>query len=245
MKNIPFRGKTQDWRNKSVLPGLYVGNFRDSKDTGQLKEHGITHILAIHDNARKLPCNNNRFEAIDRFAGKSNLGQIMFQDKEHLCILASDSPGQSLMQFFPVCNDFIHTARLKGGSVLIHCLAGMSRSVTVAVIYVMSVTSLNWRDALNAVRGARNVANPNVGFLKQLSEFDAERLTDERRRLKEKYPAYVSMMEEDERVAQEFLASYNLSLSLGQTCDGECPVGSVCPRGLCNQRRRFVCFILL
>ncbi|XP_018010812.1 dual specificity protein phosphatase 22 [Hyalella azteca] len=199
-----------------VLPGLYVGNFRDSKDTGQLKEHGITHILAIHDNARKLPCNN---------------------DKEHLCILASDSPGQSLMQFFPVCNDFIHTARLKGGSVLIHCLAGMSRSVTVAVIYVMSVTSLNWRDALNAVRGARNVANPNVGFLKQLSEFDAERLTDERRRLKEKYPAYVSMMEEDERVAQEFLASYNLSLSLGQTCDGECPVGSVCPRGLCNQRR--------
>ncbi|KAF2367509.1 Dual specificity phosphatase catalytic domain [Trinorchestia longiramus] len=199
-----------------VLPGLYVGNFRDSKDSSQLREHGITHILAIHDNARKLPCNN---------------------DKEHLCILASDSPGQNLTQFFPVCNDFIHSARLKGGSVLIHCLAGMSRSVTVAVIYVMSVTTLNWRDALNAVRGARNVANPNVGFLKQLNEFDAERLTDERRRLKEKYPAYASMAQQDEAVAQEFLASYNLSLRLGETCDGECPVGSVCPRGLCNQRR--------
>lgn len=54
----------------------------------------------------------------------------------------------------------------------------MSRSVTVAVIYVMSVTTLNWRDALSAVRGARNVANPNVGFLKQLNEFDNDRLTD-------------------------------------------------------------------
>ena len=54
----------------------------------------------------------------------------------------------------------------------------MSRSVTVAVIYVMSVTSMNWRDALKAVRGARHVANPNAGFLKQLNDFDAQRLTD-------------------------------------------------------------------
>lgn len=41
-----------------VLPGLYVGNIRDSKDAEQLKTHNITHILSIHDNARKLPCNS-------------------------------------------------------------------------------------------------------------------------------------------------------------------------------------------
>lgn len=37
-----------------VLPGLYVGNYRDSKDVNQLSKHNITHILAIHDTARKL-----------------------------------------------------------------------------------------------------------------------------------------------------------------------------------------------
>lgn len=37
-----------------VLPGLYVGNYRDSKDNAQLERHGITHIIAIHDAARKL-----------------------------------------------------------------------------------------------------------------------------------------------------------------------------------------------
>lgn len=45
---------------------------------------------------------------------------VVLQDKEYLCIMASDSPGQNLMQYFPACNDFIHTARLKGGAVLIH-----------------------------------------------------------------------------------------------------------------------------
>lgn len=37
-----------------VLPGLYVGNYRDSKDSVQLNRYNITHIIAIHDAARKL-----------------------------------------------------------------------------------------------------------------------------------------------------------------------------------------------
>lgn len=37
-----------------VLPGLYVGNYRDSKDAAQLERYEITHILAIHDAARRL-----------------------------------------------------------------------------------------------------------------------------------------------------------------------------------------------
>ncbi|XP_064107506.1 serine/arginine repetitive matrix protein 2-like isoform X1 [Macrobrachium nipponense] len=199
-----------------VLPGLYVGNFRDSKDPEQLKTHNITHILSIHDNARKLPCNS---------------------DKEYMCVVASDSPGQNLTQYFPACNDFIHTARLKGGGVLIHCLAGMSRSVTVAVVYVMCVTSLSWRDSLKAVRGARNVANPNVGFLKQLQDFENERLGEERRRLRAKYHN-VTLEDEDEQMAKQLLASYYHSMSIGEMCEGNCPPGVACPRGLCHPPRR-------
>lgn len=37
-----------------VLPGLYVGNYRDSKDQQQLDHFKITHILAIHDSPRRL-----------------------------------------------------------------------------------------------------------------------------------------------------------------------------------------------
>jgi hypothetical protein len=51
-------------------------------------------------------------------------------------------------------------------------LAGVSRSVTVAVAYIMTVTDLSWREALNAVRGARKCANPNFGFQRQLQAFE-------------------------------------------------------------------------
>ena len=39
---------------RQVLPGLYVGNYRDSKDAAQLERFEITHILAIHDAAKRL-----------------------------------------------------------------------------------------------------------------------------------------------------------------------------------------------
>lgn len=45
---IPSRCRSQ------VLPGLYVGNYQDSKDADQLERFEITHILAIHDTARRL-----------------------------------------------------------------------------------------------------------------------------------------------------------------------------------------------
>lgn len=54
----------------------------------------------------------------------------------------------------------------------------MSRSVTVAVAYIMSVTNLNWKEALKVVRVNRAVANPNSGFQKQLQEFENTRITE-------------------------------------------------------------------
>lgn len=52
----------------------------------------------------------------------------------------------------------------------------MSRSVTVALAYVISVTSLDGRAALQAVRAVRPIANPNDGFLKQLAHFEDHNL---------------------------------------------------------------------
>ncbi|XP_013776655.1 dual specificity protein phosphatase 22-B-like [Limulus polyphemus] len=171
-------------RMNKVLPGLYVGNLRDSKDQEQLRENNISHIISIHDNAKKV-----------------------LEDKTYLIIQASDSPCQNLTQFFPRCNDFIHSARTNGGNVLVHCLAGMSRSVTVAVAYIMSVTSLDHKTALKVVRGARNVANPNFGFQKQLQEFETRKLSEERKRLRSKFT--LGSLEEDEEECRKLLLLYN------------------------------------
>lgn len=54
----------------------------------------------------------------------------------------------------------------------------MSRSVTVAVAYIMSITNLSWKEALKVVRVGRAVANPNVGFQRQLEDFESSRLQE-------------------------------------------------------------------
>lgn len=65
------------------------------------------------------------------------------QGVQYLCIQAADSPTQNLVQFFSQSNDFIHRCRFilrengDSGSVLVHCLAGVSRSVTLLVAYLM------------------------------------------------------------------------------------------------------------
>ncbi|XP_014234050.1 dual specificity protein phosphatase 15-like [Trichogramma pretiosum] len=194
-----------------VLPGLYVGNYRDSKDAAQLERFEITHILAIHDAARRL-----------------------HSDKHYLCIMAADTPDQNLSQYFSICNDFIHSARLRGGNVLIHCLAGMSRSVTVAVAYIMSITDLTWKDALKVVRVGRSVANPNVGFQQQLEDFESTRLPDERRRLRERFPS-LALAAQDAEACRLTLINYEGLAMSREICEGKCAMGRPCPTGMCRQ----------
>ncbi|KAL8564593.1 hypothetical protein ACOMHN_032149 [Nucella lapillus] len=174
-----------------ILPGLYVGNFRDAKDPKQLSENNITHILSIHDNAKKL-----------------------LEDIEYLIIIASDSPSENLVRFFPECIDFIHKARLSGGGVLVHCLAGVSRSVTVTAAYLMTAANMNWRDALNAIRGARNHANPNFGFQKQLQTYETEGLEMARQKFKETYPENKF---NDEAEGRQLIQAYNHYVLTGES----------------------------
>ncbi|ETE61090.1 Dual specificity protein phosphatase 22, partial [Ophiophagus hannah] len=107
-----------------ILPGLFLGNDKDARDTEQLKQNNITHILSIHDSARP-----------------------MLEGIKYLCIPAADSPSQNL-------------------------LAGVSRSATLVVAYIMTVTDFGWEDALSIVRVSRSYASPNTGFQQQLEDFE-------------------------------------------------------------------------
>lgn len=57
-------------------------------------------------------------------------------------------------------------------------VAGVSRSVTLVVAYIMTVTGRGWVESLAAVRSARPCASPNLGFLRQLEEFEHTELAE-------------------------------------------------------------------
>lgn len=66
-------------------------------------------------------------------------------------------------------HEFIASAISSGGVVLVHCLAGASRSASVVIAYIMKELGLTYAAARTHVTRARPIVQPNTGFEKQLT----------------------------------------------------------------------------
>uniref|UniRef100_A0A914Q8C4 Tyrosine specific protein phosphatases domain-containing protein n=1 Tax=Panagrolaimus davidi TaxID=227884 RepID=A0A914Q8C4_9BILA len=62
-----------------------------------------------------------------------------------------------------------------GGKIVVYCAAGISRSATLCIMYLVIHENLSLRDAFFEVKNARAGINPNFGFWKQMIEFEAEK----------------------------------------------------------------------
>lgn len=88
-----------------------------------------------------------------------------------LQIALLDSPAQDILSHIPAAIDFIQSARDSGGRILIHCLAGISRSSAIAIAYLMWQGHRSFPAAYEMVRAHRPCAAPNLNFLGQLTIF--------------------------------------------------------------------------
>lgn len=146
----------------------------------------ITHVVSAHDHkwlgnkSCETSANSNKATSF------KSLGINCLE------IALSDRPEQSLAEHFSIVNDFIHSARSQGGGsvfawrkyylgteilymmsgrVLVHCLMGVSRSVSLTVAYLLTATDCDYWQCLNSVAAKRKGASPNFGFRLQLTKF--------------------------------------------------------------------------
>jgi atypical dual specificity phosphatase len=63
-----------------------------------------------------------------------------------------------------------------GGKVLIHCHEGRSRSVTLALAYLIARDRMPLADAINFIKSHRPEAQPNAGFMRQLMALELSTL---------------------------------------------------------------------
>ena len=67
---------------------------------------------------------------------------------------------------------FSESVRQDEGKVLVHCYAGISRSATVCLAYLMQTQRLTLDKAFTLLKSHRSKVNPNLNFMTQLAEFE-------------------------------------------------------------------------
>ena len=75
----------------------------------------------------------------------------------------------SLFFFF-----FTDSIKEKGGRVFVHCHAGISRSATVCIAYMMRTRKMTVVDAYKFVKSKRPIISPNLHFMGQLLEYQEQ-----------------------------------------------------------------------
>ena len=111
-----------------VLPALFLGGVDAALDTDLLQRSKVKSVLTVM-----------RYEGLPACYHVTNLPA----DIEHMHVEVYDSAAEesSLLPHLRKCTNFISAGRQKGG-VLVHCFAGVSRSATAVVAYLLAQVRL-------------------------------------------------------------------------------------------------------
>ncbi|XP_015747930.1 PREDICTED: dual specificity protein phosphatase 19-like [Acropora digitifera] len=130
---------------------LYISSQTGAENFEELKKHNITHILNVGSgirNAYPLEFKYNTVEILDL-------------------------PDTNISGHFVALFDFINFG-LKNGAILVHCNAGVSRSATVILGYLMHTERLTLEESMKILKEARPCVKPNEGFLCQLQDYQRQ-----------------------------------------------------------------------
>ena len=130
-----------------ITANLYLGNIFDAQNIKKLLKLGIKKVLSLITDTQLLK----------------------YPDEiEHKLIEIEDYPKENIIQYFYECLLFIDDNK----KVLVHCFAGLSRSTTIVIAYLMWKNQLSFLEAIHLVEQIRPNINPNFGFVKQLKMFE-------------------------------------------------------------------------
>ncbi|KNC96191.1 uncharacterized protein SPPG_08345 [Spizellomyces punctatus DAOM BR117] len=136
-----------------ITPNLFLSGVGPAQNLTLLKENSITHILGI--GLRLQP----------KFPNEVTYKHVSLED----------DPQVNIMRYFPDTYRFIDEAVKANGRVLVHCVAGISRSATIVIAYFMKSEGIGLYEAQMKVKSKRRIIHPNSGFVKQLKLFEAMR----------------------------------------------------------------------
>ncbi|PWN37451.1 phosphatases II [Meira miltonrushii] len=183
-----------------IIPGLWIGDLACALATDYLEMAGITHIVTAMKqrlpspitlpDGRKIDDDHIYHVNIDDIESAPILvhfpGVIEFIDEALQQTWIEDGDGEEISAETqdeqkasnsrtnpPPGKKPGQWATMGEGTVLVHCHAGISRSVAIVLAYLMHMRKISVQDALNLVRSRRSIADPNSGFMHQLELYES------------------------------------------------------------------------
>ncbi|EFC36169.1 predicted protein [Naegleria gruberi] len=132
-----------------ILERLYLGGNGSAQSKHNMKLLGITHVLNVAEGL---------------------IAPYPF-DFKYKKVELSDTLGEDLLPHIDACVKFIEEAIDSQGTILVHCKAGVSRSASMVIAYVMKKFKLSLDEATQMVKEKRSQICPNGAFVKQLEDY--------------------------------------------------------------------------
>lgn len=135
--------------NKITGTNIFIGDMWSASDENYLKINNVTHVL----NMTPIKLKNHK-------------------DIIHHNIELDDTIDQDILNILDESFEFINTSKKENGNILVHCQAGVSRSASIVIAYLMARENITYNNSLEHVRKDRPIICPNKGFVRQLLEFE-------------------------------------------------------------------------
>ncbi|XP_031448016.1 dual specificity protein phosphatase 18 isoform X1 [Phasianus colchicus] len=171
-----------------VLLHVLMGRRRSSSGhCCSTKARAMTAALHLHRHrlSRITPClylsdgmaaGNAQLLAANRITTIINvsleLANMFHPGIDYLRIPVADTPTARISACFNSVADLIRSVGERGGRTLVHCAAGVSRSATVCIAYLMKHHAMSLASAHAWVRSCRPIIRPNNGFWRQLIHYE-------------------------------------------------------------------------
>jgi len=165
---------------QQIVERIWLGSVRAAFDRPGLEANEIQFALTVADGmvefVQSPSTPGEPSSMIDNSLGGATAsapGESWFA--EHAVVAINDAPSESILDHLEDALTFLDDCLAKpAGAVLVHCAAGVSRSVSVVVAYLITRRKMKLEDALDKVKALRPIAFPNRGFMQQLAELDRQ-----------------------------------------------------------------------
>eukprot|EP00747_Dinoflagellata_sp_TGD_P055458 gnl/TRDRNA2_/TRDRNA2_149550_c1_seq2.p1 gnl/TRDRNA2_/TRDRNA2_149550_c1~~gnl/TRDRNA2_/TRDRNA2_149550_c1_seq2.p1 ORF type:complete len:408 (-),score=51.74 gnl/TRDRNA2_/TRDRNA2_149550_c1_seq2:210-1373(-) len=170
-----------------ILDGfLYLGDADHATSGTVLSRLAITHIVNVTQVADLKPDAEADTYVVNSSATGTSGNSEGCQPRHRLQLPVHDHENVEISMLFETSNEFIDAAfrgtETSSGAasgdiatthrVLVHCMAGRSRSATIVIAYLMARRDMTLRQAIDHVKFRRPMIFPNLGFLEQLVEYE-------------------------------------------------------------------------